>query len=138
MAANMESSIDFALSLLAKARDDAYVVAHFRSDPMAPDWIIGFHAQQAVEKALKAVLAVREIEYPRTHNIALLLELLHENGLPLPPGAEALPRLVPFGVALRYDEGMEDDMITLDRCWASDIVAATLQWAEASLNKGKS
>ena len=28
-----------------------------------------FHAQQAVEKALKAVLIINNISYPKTHNI---------------------------------------------------------------------
>jgi len=31
------------------------------------DGVIGFHAQQAVEKALKAVLAASGLEIPRTH-----------------------------------------------------------------------
>ncbi len=31
--------------------------------------MVCYHAQQAVEKTLKAVLAEREIEIPRTHNI---------------------------------------------------------------------
>lgn len=81
----MNSSIDFARALLAKARDDGYVVRRLCADAAAPDWIVGFHAQQAVEKAIKSVLTRREIEYPRTHNIAMLLELLRGNGI-APPG----------------------------------------------------
>ncbi len=37
-----------------------------------------FHAQQAVEKALKAVLIAQSVLFPRTHNIGTLLDLLAE------------------------------------------------------------
>jgi HEPN domain-containing protein len=39
------------------------------------DAILGFHAQPAVEKSLKAVLASRAIEFPYTHDLDGLLEL---------------------------------------------------------------
>jgi HEPN domain-containing protein len=35
-----------------------------------------FDAQQAAEKSIKAVLVHRQIDFPRTHNIRALLELL--------------------------------------------------------------
>jgi HEPN domain-containing protein len=35
-----------------------------------------FHAQQAVEKSLKAVLVHRGIGFPRTHNLGVLMDLL--------------------------------------------------------------
>ena len=42
--------------------------------------IFGFHAQQAVEKAMKAWLARRDFAYPHTHDLSVLLDLLEENG----------------------------------------------------------
>ena len=45
-----------------------------------PYRIIAFHAQQCVEKYLKAYLIYHEIEFPYTHNISLLLELCAEKG----------------------------------------------------------
>ena len=56
--------------LLAKAREDAYVLTRLAVDPAAPDWPLGFHAQQAVEKALKAVIAAHGMEYSLTGRIA--------------------------------------------------------------------
>ncbi|MCK5272261.1 MAG: HEPN domain-containing protein [Sedimentisphaerales bacterium] len=53
----MNRSHSHALALLQKARDDEYVLRCLINDPSAPLWAIGFHAQQAVEKALKAALA---------------------------------------------------------------------------------
>jgi len=38
----------------------------------------GFHLQQSVEKALKAWLALRGIDYPNTHDLSLLLGLLED------------------------------------------------------------
>ncbi|SHJ42791.1 HEPN domain-containing protein [Tangfeifania diversioriginum] len=37
---------------------------------------VAFHCQQAVEKYLKALLIFHEIEFPRTHDLPFLLELL--------------------------------------------------------------
>jgi HEPN domain-containing protein len=44
-----------------------------------PTDTVSFHAQQAVEKYLKALLAFREIEFPKVHDIESLVRLL-------PPG----------------------------------------------------
>ena len=40
---------------------------------------LSFHAQQAVEKAIKAVLVSQGIVFPKTHNIEFLLTLLPAN-----------------------------------------------------------
>ncbi|MCC7277407.1 MAG: HEPN domain-containing protein [Chromatiaceae bacterium] len=60
--------LEHARALLARARDDRYVVCQLGADQEAPAWVLGFHAQQAVEKALKAVLSGTGLEYPRTHS----------------------------------------------------------------------
>lgn len=60
--------LEHARALLARARDDRYVVCQLGADQEAPAWVLGFHAQQAVEKALKAVLSGTGLAYPRTHS----------------------------------------------------------------------
>lgn len=127
----MNSPIDFARALLGKARDDAYVLKTLAMDVAAPDWILGFHAQQAIEKALKAVLARHGVEYPRTHNLAMLLELLRRQELDMPPDSDELGRLTPFGVALRYDEVPDESEPALDREWTLQAVSRTISWAVA-------
>ncbi|HHY47316.1 MAG TPA: HEPN domain-containing protein [Firmicutes bacterium] len=47
------------------------------------DEIFGFHAQQAIEKALKAWLALLGVEYPKTHDITPLLSMLTAHGQPV-------------------------------------------------------
>ena len=37
---------------------------------------LAFHAQQAAEKALKAVLIERAVRFPRTHDLEALTELV--------------------------------------------------------------
>lgn len=90
----MNRSPEYAVALLAKARDDRFVVARLLADPQTPAWILGFHAQQAVEKSLKAVLAFHDIEYPPTHNLAALLVLLSANGIGLPSAHEVIPAVI--------------------------------------------
>lgn len=127
----MNSPTDYADALLAKARDDDYVVRSMVADSKAPDWIIGFHAQQAVEKAIKSVLTRHAIEFPRTHNLSMLVELLRLQAIALPPAADDLAWLTPFGVALRYDDSAGEDEPTLQRQWTADVVSRTLSWASS-------
>jgi HEPN domain-containing protein len=51
--------------------------------PLAPA-ILGFHAQQACEKLLKALLTEAGCEYPRPPNLAVLKQLAerHDQALP--------------------------------------------------------
>ncbi|OQB43056.1 MAG: HEPN domain protein [Candidatus Latescibacteria bacterium ADurb.Bin168] len=66
-----------------------------------PYKLVAFHAQQAAEKGLKAFLVSRNVDFPYTHNIRLLLNLCSDH-------AEWVERLrdteslTPFAVALRY------------------------------------
>ena len=125
----MNSSTDYAAALLSKARDDGYVVRSMSADASAPNWVIGFHAQQAVEKSLKSVLARHEIEFPRTHNLSMLIELLRLHAISLPPDADDLARLTPFSVTLRYDDAAGEEEPPIQREWAVDVVSRTIDWA---------
>ena len=95
----MNPSHEAAMSLLEKARGDQRAYHVLIADEKMPAWLVGFHAQQAVEKALKSVLAAASIECPRTHNLSMLVGLVRKHDLTLPPDAEELWRLTPFGAA---------------------------------------
>jgi len=131
----MNSPLDHALALLARARDDLYVVRHLSTDPNAPRWVLGFHAQQGVEKALKAVLSGAGLAYPRTHNLVMLAELLRAASLPLPADAEDFGSLVPFGVALRYEDAVGDEPPLMDTARIEAVVTRTIAWATERLDK---
>ena len=68
------------------------------------DETLGFHAQQAAEKAIKALLALAGCDYPRSHNIGLLLDLLNSQRIALPGNDDGLVALTPFGTVFRYDD----------------------------------
>ena len=65
-----------------------------------------FHAQQAAEKTLKAVLIFLEIDFPRTHNIRTLLDLLPE-GVDVPQEVEESAILTDYAVESRYPMNSE-------------------------------
>ncbi len=56
----------------------------------------GFHAQQAVEKSLKAAPTSGD-RLPYTHDLDGLNELCQKNGLELPSALEGVERLAPYG-----------------------------------------
>jgi HEPN domain-containing protein len=136
----MNRSPELADILLHKAQGDAWMLNKVLGEPGAPPWGLGFHAQQAAEKAIKSVLAAHSIEYPRTHNLALLVDLLAQGGLRLPPDAEELPRLTPFGALLRYDDHSEVDepAPAVDKTWMRECVGRTLQWASEMIAQRRS
>lgn len=60
---------EFAALLLRKAEGDVEVVRALVDNASITDDAIGFHAQQAIEKAMKAVLAIHGVQFPRTHDL---------------------------------------------------------------------
>jgi len=63
------------------------------------DRVFGFHAQQAVEKALKAWLALVGIDFPKIHDLDELCGLIQDKGQSLP---DTFRELTDFAVGLRY------------------------------------
>jgi HEPN domain-containing protein len=117
--------------LLRKASQDIYVLERLSADPATPDEVLGFHAQQAVEKMMKAALTNRAIRYGRTHDLTDLLNLLHEHQFSLPADLEEVKQLTPYAAEFRYTELPAQH--PLDRSWALDIVRRVKAWAEASV-----
>jgi hypothetical protein len=62
-------------SCSASRRDDLVAARAMIDVPAVSDAIVGFHAQPAAEKALKAALASAGHDFPFTHNIATLTQL---------------------------------------------------------------
>ena len=133
-------SREHAENLLEKATQDAYTVGLMLPDPNSPDDVIGFHAQQVVEKCLKAVLASRGVRYPHTHKIGDLMDLLRTSGVDVPefppPLTEGAEVLTPFGAEFRYGVRTDKKMPAFDRSWAADCVKKTREWAERLVREG--
>ena len=101
--------------------------------PGSDDWAIGFHAQQAVEKAVKAVLLSRGLDVPRVHDVRELARRVSAAGLQLPVDLNSLAALTPWAAAGRYPELPEDDAV--DRVHLAQIVATVLAWATPLVDK---
>lgn len=93
---------DEARQLLAAARNDWRAMEGMADPGVFADEIFGFHAQQAVEKALKAWLALLDIEYPRTHDLSLLLNILQDHGQSVASLYEMI-ELNAYAVQYRYE-----------------------------------
>lgn len=124
-----------ASALLQKAQDDAYAFNRLAGDPNVRLWTLGFHAQQSVEKSIKAVLLKAGIRYPFTHDLETLLKVLRTAGVPPPPDADNIPRLSPFAALLRYEDDMEGDenAQSIHAEWMKSTVAGCVQWAQAMI-----
>src|ERR1700722_7320621 len=70
---------------LAKAASDLAAARALAADPDQQDDVVGFHAQQTVEKSIKAVLALRGSDIPRTHDLVLLAQLAGNDDDETPP-----------------------------------------------------
>jgi len=77
-------AIEQAQLLQRKAAQDLAVLRKLIGDPAISDETLGFHAQQAAEKLIKALLALGGHEYPRTHDLGLLLDLLASLDVQIP------------------------------------------------------
>ena len=75
---------EHARGLLAMAQMDFDAMRGMLGNPLFADEIFGFHAQQAIEKSLKAWLALSSVNFPLTHDLSRLLALLEE----VKPGAQ--------------------------------------------------
>ncbi len=86
---------------LRHARSDL-VLAQQRQVPEVLLAALCFHAQQAVEKSLKAVLLQRGITFPYTHDLARIITLVKSARLPWPEELEAAAALTVYAAGSRY------------------------------------
>lgn len=119
---------DLARVLSRKAESDAKAMRFLASNPDIDDESVGFHAQQAIEKWIKAVMASHDLPQVKKHDLALLLDLLAEAKIEAPPGSDWLNDLSIYAVPMRYDERL--DLEPLDRNAVVALVDAVGDWAE--------
>lgn len=127
---------DLAGALIAKAAGDEAGLRALAENYDVPDHVVGFLAQQAVEKTLKAVLVVRDVPFERKHDIEYLCDLIEDAGLALPPDLSAASTLTPWAVDFRYADPY-DDTPPLDRAETLKIVVAVREWATQAIGAGR-
>ena len=117
--------LDLARRWLQKAENDLVTARQTLLLPDGPTDTVAFHAQQAVEKALKALLTSVHVEFPKIHDLIRLLDM----ALPHLPGLaryrSAFGEMSNYAVQSRYP----DDFVELTR----DDVVRSLKIAEEAV-----
>jgi HEPN domain-containing protein len=93
---------DFVQQWLDRARKDLAASDVLLKEGFEDYENVGFHAQQAAEKFIKAFLVRHQIEFPKTHDIVLLRRLVTRVDPELAKKLLAVDALTPYGVEFRY------------------------------------
>ena len=97
----MKHNRDEASDLLEKAGNDIIAAQATLATGKALDTVC-FHAQQAAEKSLKALLAFHGVVYPWRHDMDELLDLIKPYNVFEEHFAERISALTPYAVITRY------------------------------------
>jgi HEPN domain-containing protein len=96
---------------VGKAENDLKTAAHtLKLGRDCPTDTVCFHAQQCVEKYLKAILVMRQIEFAKIHDLRILIKLV-PSSLRVDLAVEEQDWLSKFAVVTRYPG--EDEPISL-------------------------
>jgi len=94
---------DYLKNWVFRANEDIAVIENlFKSEPESFASSICYHAQQAVEKFLKAYLVFQNIDFPKTHDLDFLLsecKNINNKVFDIDLGS-----LTDFGVSIRYPD----------------------------------
>ena len=93
-----------------------------------------FHAQQAAEKALKAMLLARGVIFPFTHDIEELLEIARGSDIATPDGIAAAAALTPFAVETRYP-GWSEEVTKEEMERAVRLAEAVVAWCRERIKE---
>jgi HEPN domain-containing protein len=115
---------------LAHARSDLRLAQLAVGNNVLPEQIC-FHAQQAVEKAFKAVLLHRQEDFPLTHDLEELLAIFDAAGILVPENLQEAGVLTPYAVETRYP-GFWGEISQASVREALDLAEQAIIWAENS------
>jgi len=96
---------------------------------------LAFHAQQASEKAIKAVLVHLNIEFPKTHSLVVLSDLLP--GEIVKPMHTEVRSLTDYAVTTRYP-GEWEPVSEEELVQATALAQQVVEWAETVLTSDNS
>ena len=121
---------------LAHAESDLKLAQLAANDPHIMAGQVCFHAQQAAEKSIKAVLLLRRIEFPLTHDLEELLKISEDQGLLPSEEVQEAVHLTPYAVETRYpgylEQITEDDVKDALR-----IAEQAISWAKNMFSEEK-
>jgi HEPN domain-containing protein len=94
-----------------------------------------YHAQQAAEKAIKAVYLHHGWGFEYVHNLSVLLSELESHGMGIPDEIKLAAVLSRYAFQTRYP-GLTEPLTQADHEKAVKLAAAVVRWAEAITGKG--
>jgi len=97
-----QATWDFVQQWLAKAQQDLAAARIILKEKFESYDLVGFHAQQSVEKFMKAILVRHQVEFPKTHNISILKDLIAKADEKLGQQLVPMETLTAYGVEYRY------------------------------------
>ena len=112
------------------ANDDLAAFRALAALPHIRQALAFFHAQQSIEKSLKAVLFARGEEFRKTHDLYELADHLEKAGMSPPCRADELAAINPFVVEFRYGDEI---VATIDRENVDAIATRMLAWADMAV-----
>lgn len=124
--------IEVAESFARLAAIDLATAEKLAPDPEMDDRPVGFHAQQAVEKAMKVVLILEGIDFPKTHDLEYLIVLAEKHSVTMEPEVKSASWLTPWAAEFRYDDAPIE---TLDRKRAIAVASAAVRWSRVLLGE---
>lgn len=120
------TDIKQAHAMLRMAQRDMAALKGMLDAIVFADEIFGFHAQQAIEKSLKAWMCALGLTYPFTHHINRLLVLLRDAGADIEAFWWA-DEFTIFAHQARYEEGHLESDVPLDRVSLLESVGGLLR-----------
>ncbi|MBU4211599.1 MAG: HEPN domain-containing protein [Kiritimatiellae bacterium] len=96
-----------------------------------------FHAQQAAEKAVKALLLAHGRDFPFTHDIETLIHLLKHYHIPIPSCVLRAGSLTPYAAELRYPGDMDEDITQDEVRKAVRLAEQVVHWIKKAIEQGK-
>lgn len=125
---------NIAREYLAAAKRDLDMLSSNMDNPKAADELMGFLAQQTVEKAVKAVLALYGIDFSKTHDLFNLIILCEDNGVAVPELFHNPEFLTRFAVEMRYI-AFYDELVEVDNKALLNDAQTFFDWAERIVNE---
>jgi HEPN domain-containing protein len=117
---------------LSHAKSDLAVARDIEDNPDVLPNQTAFHAQQAAEKAIKAVMIQEGIAFPRTHDLTELVKRWTDSGRVWPPTLIGVKTLNPYAVESRYP-GYIHQLSRAEVRAAIEMAEEVVTWAETVL-----
>lgn len=95
-----------------------------------------FDAQQAAEKAIKAVLLHMGVRFPYIHDLAELLAMIEKSGESIPDPVRKAGRLTRFAIVTRYP-GLAEPVTREEYKKAVKAAEEVVRWAEKQTKSKK-